>query len=277
MRKRKKVILYTFLTLLSLVMFYPFLHMLSASFKTNEELFSGIGLIPKEFSFDGFINGWAGVGDNTFGVFLMNSFKLVIPTVLFTIISSVFVAYGFARFHFPYKKILFTIMIATLMLPQAVVIVPRYLLFNKLGWLDTYLPFYMPAIFATFPFFTFMLIQFIRGIPKELDEAATLDGCNSFTILTRIHLPLLKPAMFSVGIFQFIWVWNDFFNPLIYINSVDKYPLSLGLRLFMDAEGSIVWSEVMAMSIVTITPCILLFFFAQRYFVEGIASSGLKG
>ncbi|MBD1382479.1 carbohydrate ABC transporter permease [Metabacillus arenae] len=277
MKKRQKVILYSFLTLFSLVMFYPFLHMLSATFKSNEEIFSGIGLIPNEFSFSGFINGWAGMGDNTFGVFLMNSFKLVIPTVIFTIISSVVVAYGFARFNFPLKKLLFTIMLATLMLPQAVVIVPRYLLFNKLGWLDTYLPFYMPAIFATFPFFTYMLIQFIRGIPKELDEAATLDGCNSFTILTRIHLPLLKPAMFSVGIFQFIWVWNDFFNPLIYINSVDKYPLALGLRLFMDAEGSIVWNEVMAMSIVTIIPCVLLFFFAQRYFVEGISSSGLKG
>jgi len=277
MRKRRSVFLYVLLILLGIIMIYPFFFMLSATFKTNEEIFSGIGLIPKSFSFDAFINGWQGIGNNTFGTFLLNSFKIVIPTVLFTIISSVLVGYGFARFHFPLKKIFFGIMIGTLMLPQAVVIVPRYLLFRDFGWLDTYLPFYMPALFATFPFFTFMLVQFMRGIPRELDESAIMDGCNSFTILTKILIPLLKPALFSIGIFQFVWTWNDYFNSLIYINSVDKFSISLGLQLFMDSEGTIAWNEMMAMSFVTILPCVLIFFFAQRYFVEGIATSGLKG
>lgn len=277
MKKRNTILLYAFLIIFGLVLIYPFLFMVSATFKTNEEIFTGIGLIPDHFSFEAFRNGWQGIGETTYGMFLMNSIKLVVPTVLFTIVSSVIVAYGFARFEFPFKKMLFGIMVATLMLPQAVVIVPRYLLFHKLGWLDTYLPFYVPALLATFPFFTFMLIQFIRGLPKELDESAILDGCNSFMILTKIHLPLLKPALISVGIFQFMWTWNDFFNSLIYINSVEKYPVSLGLRMFLDAEGAVSWNEIMAMSVVTIFPCVLVFFICQKYFVSGISTSGLKG
>jgi oligogalacturonide transport system permease protein len=167
-------------------------------------------------------------------------------------------------------------MLSTLMLPNAVIIIPRYILFNSLDWLDSYLPFIIPAIFATNSFFIFMLVQFLRGIPKELDESAVIDGCNSFMILARILLPLSKPALFSAAIFQFIWTWNDFFNVLIYVNSIKKYTVSLGLRMALDIQAAVNWNQVMAMSVVAIVPPVLVFFFSQKHFVEGIATTGIK-
>jgi len=202
---------------------------------------------------------------------------LVVPTVIASIVSSVSVAYGFARFKFPFKKVLFALVIATLMLPNAIIIIPKYILFKNFGWLNTYLTFWIPALFATYSFFIFMLVQFLRGIPRELDESAIIDGCNSFTILIRILIPLAKPALFSVGIFQFIWRWNDFFNVLVYINSVSKFPLALALRMSIDITDVVAWNRLMAMSVLTMVPPILIFFFAQKYFVEGIATTGLKG
>lgn len=223
-----------------------------------------------------YTEGWKGSGQFTFGVFFVNTLKLVIPTVICTLISSVIVAYGFARFEFPMKKILFMFMLSTLMLPNAVIIIPRYILFNSLDWLDSYLPFTIPAIFATNSFFIFMLVQFLRGIPKELDESAVIDGCSSFAILVRILLPLSRPSIFSAAIFQFIWTWNDFFNVLIYVNSIKKYTISLGLRMALDIQAAVNWNHVMAMSVVAIIPPVLVFFFSQKHFVEGIATTGIK-
>ncbi|NLW55256.1 MAG: carbohydrate ABC transporter permease [Firmicutes bacterium] len=272
-----KIVVYMFLTILGIVMIYPLLWLISSSFRTNQEIFTSMGLIPKQIITDSYVKGWRGSGQYSYGVFFLNTFKLVIPTVLFTLISSVLVAYGFARFKFPLKKFLFAMMISTLMLPNAVIIIPRYILYRNLGWLDSYLPFTIPALFATYSFFIFMLVQFIRGIPRELDESARIDGCNSFDILVRIIIPLSKPALFSAGIFQFIWRWNDFLNVLIYITSVRKYTLSLALRMSMDITDSVAWNQLMAMSVLTMVPPILIFFFAQKYFVEGIATTGLKG
>jgi oligogalacturonide transport system permease protein len=266
-----------FLTVFALVMVYPLIWLFFASFKENNEIFGSLSLLPKEIVWDSYAKGWKGSGQFTFGVFLLNTFKMVVPVVLFTLVSSILVAYGFARFRFPMKNLLFAVMISTLMLPNAVIIIPRYILFNELGWLNSYLPFTIPALFACYPFFIFMLVQFFRGLPRELDESATIDGCNSFVVLTRILLPLCKPALFSAAIFQFIWTWNDFFNSLIYINSVKKFTLALGLRMSLDISSAAKWNEVMAMSMVAIIPCVIIFFFAQRYFVEGIATTGLKG
>ncbi len=280
-KKKSKVLLkttlsYLFLSLFGLIMIYPLIWMFFASYKPNDEIFGSLALLPKNVVWNSFSKGWKG-GQFTFGLFFMNTFKLVIPTVLFTLFSSCLVAYGFARFTFPFKKILFGLMISTLMLPNAVIIIPRYILFNRFDWLDSYLPFTIPALFACYPFFIFMLVQFLRGLPKELDESATIDGCNSFTILVKILLPLLKPALFSAAIFQFIWTWNDFFNSLIYISSVKKYTLALGLRMTLDSTAAANWSQIMAMSTLAILPCVLIYFFAQKYFVEGIATTGLKG
>lgn len=272
------IMTYILLIVIAIVMVYPLIWLFFGSFKTNDELFSSIGLFPKSFSLDSYLKGWQGIGKNNYTVFFLNTFKMVIPTVLFTVASSTLVAYGFSRFEFPIKKLLFSLMISTLMLPQTVIIIPRYILFSKFGWLNSYLPFIVPAILACNPFFIFMMVQFLRGIPRELDESAVIDGCNPFSILIRILLPLAKPAIFSAGLFQFIWTWNDFFNSLIFINSVGKYTLSLALRIAIDSTGAIVnWNEVLAMSVVAIIPPVLIFFFGQRYFVEGIATTGLKG
>lgn len=276
-KKINRMIIYILLILVGIMMVFPLIWLISAALKPNNEIFGTLSLIPSRFVWESFTEGWKGSGQFTFGVFFLNTVKLVIPVMLFTLLSSIVVAYGFARFEFPLKKVLFMLMLATLMLPNAVIIIPRFILFDNFGWLDSYRPFYIPAIFATNSFFIFMLVQFLRGIPKELDESAVIDGCNSFMILTRILIPLSKPALFSAAIFQFIWTWNDFFNTLIYVNSVKKFTIALGLRMAIDIQGAVNWNQIMAMSLVAIIPPILVFFFSQKHFVEGIATTGLKG
>ncbi len=275
--KARNLLQYAILTLFAFMMTYPLIWLFFASFKDNSEIFGSLQLLPKHIVWDAYAKGWEGTGQFTFGVFLLNTVRLVVPTVLFTVVSCAIVAYGFARFQFALRGLLFAVMISTLMLPNAVIIIPRYILFKELGWLNSYLPFTIPALFACYPFFIFLLIQFFRGLPRELDESATIDGCNSFGILTKILLPLSKPALFSAAIFQFIWTWNDFFNSLIYINSVKKFTVALGLRMSLDVNAAAQWNQVMAMSIVAIVPCVVIFFAAQKYFVEGIATTGLKG
>jgi oligogalacturonide transport system permease protein len=266
-----------FLSLFGLLFIYPLVWLVSASFKPNQDVFSTIGLIPSTFIWDSYIKGWVGIGKNSFSTFFTNTFIMVVPVVILTALSSTIVAYGFARFNFPLKKLMFALMMATLMLPDAVIMIPRYILFKNFGWLNTYLPFYIPAMLAVHAFFVYLLIQFFRGIPRDLDEAAVIDGCGSFRILTKVLVPLAKPALFSVCIFQFIWTWNEFFNALIYINSVSKFTVALGLRMVLDNEGAVQWNQVMAMSVLTILPCVIVFFIAQKHFVDGISTTGLKG
>lgn len=272
-----QLITYSFVAVVGIVMVYPILFMFFASFKTNEEIFSSLKLLPDHFSLDSYIQGWKGSGKMNYTKYFINTFVLVVPTTLITVVTTSLVAYGFARFRFPMKKVLFIILITTLMLPNAVIIIPRYTLFNKFGWIDSYLPFYVPALLACYPFFIFMLIQFLRGLPKELDESAYMDGCGTFRIYWSILIPLMKPALFSAGLFQFLWTYNDYMNSLIYINSATKFTISLALRMSLDAESIVIWSKVMAMAFVAVVPLIVLFFTAQKYFVEGIATSGLKG
>lgn len=272
-----KTISYAFLIALAYIMVYPLLWVVGASFKSNQEIFGTLSLLPKHPVFGAFKAGWVGTGQYGFSTFMANTFIMVLPTVLFTVISSTLIGYGFARFEFPLKKALFALMLSTLMIPATVVIIPRYIFFKRLGWLDSYMPFIMPALLGCFPFFNFMMVQFIRGIPREIDESGKMDGCNSFVILTRLLLPLCKSAMFSVVVFQFVWSWNDFLNVLIYISSVAKYPVALGLRMTMDISTEFDWNQIMAMSLVSILPPILVFFAAQKYFVTGIATTGMKG
>lgn len=258
------------------VFLFPILWMVFGTFKDNIELFSSMSLLPRSFNLDSYVNGWKGTANISFGTFFKNSFILVGSTTIFTLISSILIGYGFARFNFPFKKVLFVIMIGTMMLPNAVLVVPRYILFNALGWIDTYKVFYIPALFGCYPFFTFMFVQFFRSVPKELDEAAKIDGCNSFNVLIRILLPLLKPVIVSCIVFQAAWTWEDFFNPLIYISSTRNYPVSLGLRMNLDTAAAIDYPNLLAMSTLSIVPIALLFFFAQKAFVEGISSTGIK-
>ncbi|BFT72529.1 carbohydrate ABC transporter permease [Paenibacillus sp. P36] len=274
----RKAIKHIALLLLGWLMIYPLIWLFMSSFKTNADLFGTLNLWPSKFVWDSYVKGWAGTGQYTYTTFFYNTFLLVIPTVVLTVLSSVLVAYGFARFKFPLRNLMFVLMISTLMLPHTVIIIPRYLIFRNMGWLDSFFPFIVPAAFGCFPFFIFMMVQFIRGLPKELDESAVMDGCNPPTILFRILLPLCMPAMISAAIFQFIWTWNDFFNPLIFINSVKKFPISLALRMTIDSTGgTIEWNQIMAMAVLAILPPVLVFFFSQKYFVEGIATTGIKG
>lgn len=268
---------YALLILLGLVLIFPLIYLISSSFKETNEIFASVRILPQRFTLDGYINGWRGAGQHTFGRYMSNSFLLTIPCVLFTILSSSVVAYGFSRFEFPGKKLFFSLMMALMMLPGAVLIIPRYLLFMRLNWINSYMPFWMPSLLATSSFFIYMFVQFFRGLPVDLDEAATIDGCGSFGVFLHILLPLCKPAIISAAIFQFIWTWNDFMSQYIYISSVSKYTVSLGLRMAIDGTSRIEWSNVLAMSVVSMIPSTLVFLFLQKYFVEGIATSGLKG
>ncbi|MGL5949884.1 MAG: carbohydrate ABC transporter permease [Cetobacterium sp.] len=270
--------LYSILIVIGTIMIYPLLWMVGGAFKSNAEIFSSISIIPKgEIVLDSFTKAWSGIGSHTFTRYFANTFMIVITKTIFTVISSVFIAYGFARFEYPYKKILTAILIATLMLPESVLFVPQYVMFKQFGWIDTYKPLTIPFIFGTHTFFIFMMIQFFRGIPKDLDEAAIIDGCNYFQVLFHILVPVIKPAIITTFLIQFIWSFNDFLNPLLYVYSVEKYPISLALRMSMDLGAAVQWSEIMALSVLATIPPIVLFLFTQKYFVEGISTSGLKG
>ncbi len=278
--RREKIsawIRYTILLFVGLLMLYPLAWMFSASFKPNHEIFTTLGLWPTHATWDGFINGWKTGTEYTFGHYMLNTFKYVIPKVILTIISSTVVAYGFARFEIPWKNFWFGTLIATMLLPSTVLLIPQYLMFREMGMLNSYMPLYLPVAFATQGFFVFMLIQFLRGVPRDMEEAAQIDGCNSWQVLWYVVVPILKPAIISVALFQFMWSMNDFIGPLIYVYSVDKYPIALALKMSIDVTEGAPWNEILAMASISILPSIIVFFLAQRYFVQGVTSSGIKG
>ncbi len=260
-----------------LVMLYPLFWMVAASFKPNHEIFGSIGLWPQSPTLDGVIQGWRTGTEYSFATYLLNSFAFIIPKVVLTVISSVLVAYGFARFRMPGKGLWFGLMVATILLPKSVLLIPQYLMFRQFGWLDTYLPLYIPCAFATDGFFVFMVVQFLRGIPPDMEEAAVIDGCNSVQVLWHVVVPVIMPAIISVALFQFMWSLNDFLYPLIYLSSVGKYPVALALKMAIDVTEATAWNQVLAMSTIALLPSLIVFFLAQRYFVEGITSGAVKG
>lgn len=268
---------YTLLTVVGLIMLYPLIWLIGASFKTNSEIFGSIGFIPREPTIEGYIKGWETSTPYTFGRFFWNTFLIILPKTIFTAISCALVAYGFARFEFPFKKILFASLIATLLLPNVVTRIPQYILFRDLGWLDTYLPLWVPSAFAGDAFFVFMLVQFLRAIPRDMEEAARVDGANSMQTLIYIVVPMLTPALISVMLFQFMWTMNDFLGPLIYLSSVEKFPVSLALKLSIDTTEAFDWNRILAMSVLALLPALIVFFIAQKYFIEGISAGGVKG
>ncbi|MES2959875.1 MAG: carbohydrate ABC transporter permease [Pseudomonadota bacterium] len=267
----------TLLLAVAVLMLYPLLWLVGASFKSNAQIFSEVGFWPDRFDFGAYAKGWKTSTEYTFATYFANSFLITIPRIAVTVVSCVLVAYAFARFEFWGKKILFAIMIGTMMLPLIVLRLPQYLMFKELGWLDTYLPLVLPSAFATDTFFVFLLVQFLRGIPRDMEEAAVIDGCNPLQLLWHIIVPLLKPAIISVIVFQFIWTMNDFMGPLVYLSSVEKYPVSLALKMSIGATEEVEWANVIAISVVALIPSVAVFFMAQRHFIEGASSSGIKG
>jgi oligogalacturonide transport system permease protein len=271
------VVRYTLLCGVGFLMLYPLIWLVGASFKSNTEIFTQVGFWPSKFELEPYVKGWNTSTEYTFTRYFANSFLIVIPRIIVTVISCVLVAYAFARFDFFGKKVLFGIMVATMMLPQIVLRIPQYIMFQQFDMIDSYAPLVLPSAFATDTFFVFMLVQFLRGIPRDMEEAAQMDGCNSLQMLWYIIVPLLKPAIISVIVFQFIWTMNDFIGPLIYLSSVEKYPVSLALKLSIGATEEVEWNSVIAISVLALVPSVVVFFAAQRHFVDGVASTGLKG
>ncbi len=267
----------TVLLAVAVIMLYPLLWLVGASFKTNTEIFTEVGFWPSRLDFGSYAKGWKTSTEYTFATYFLNSFLITVPRIVVTVLSCVLVAYAFARFAFWGKQLLFSIMVGTMMLPLIVLRLPQYLMFKELGWLDSYLPLIVPSAFATDTFFVFMLVQFLRGIPRDMEEAALIDGCNAVQMLLFIIVPLLKPAIISVIVFQFIWTMNDFMGPLIYLSSVEKYPVSLALKMSIGATEEVEWANVIAISVVALVPSVAVFFMAQKHFIEGASSSGIKG
>ena len=268
---------YFILIVIGIGMIYPMIWMIGASFRDNNaEIFSSIGFIPKNPTVQGYLDGWNAT-NYSYGHYMINTYKFVIPKVIGTVISATVTAYAFTRFRFKGRGFWYGLMLATLFLPQVVLNVPQFLLFTKMGWVDSYLPLVVPSSFACDTYLVFMMVQIMRSVPKELEEAAEIDGCNSLQRLILIMVPMVQPAVVSSALFQFMWSSNDFMGPLIYINSTRKFPAALGLRLFMDTETGFQWNKVLALSIITILPSLIVFFLAQDQFVEGISAGGVKG
>lgn len=258
-------------------MLYPVAWLIAASFKETNTIFSDPGLIPKAFTLENYAKGWSGIGIVGFGTFFKNSFIISLLCVVFNVVFCSLTAYAFARLRFKLRKFWFTIMMLTLMLPGHVTTIPRYVIFRSFGWVDTFLPLIVPKLFATDAFFIFLLVQFIRSLPKDLDESAVIDGCGKLGIYLRIILPLTVPALITTMLFTFLWNWDDFFNQLLYLNTPANYTVPLGLRLFLDSTGISSWGPMFAMSVLAIVPCFVLFFSLQKYFVQGISTTGIKG
>jgi len=258
-------------------MLYPLLWLFASSFKGPDEIWTNVSsLIPRSFTLENYVNGWAGFGGITFTTFYKNSFIYAGLGTLITVMASGVVAYGFARIEFAGRNIWFACMLATLMLPVQVQIIPQYIVFSKIGWINTFIPLLLPRIGGT-AFFIFMIMQFIRGIPKEMDEAAEIDGCGKGGIFFRIILPQITPALITAAIFSFYWTWEDFLTPLIYLNKPVLYTISMALRSFADPSANTDWGAIFAMSSLSLVPVFIIFIAFQRYLVEGISTTGLKG
>jgi multiple sugar transport system permease protein len=261
--------------ILGFFMLYPILWMISNSFKTTKEIFNSISLIPKSFNFDNYVKGWRYNNSTTFAVFFKNSFVYSILATLGAVLSSSLVAYGFSRIHFRGSGFWYSCMFLTLMLPYQVVMVPQFIIFQKIGWVNTFLPLIVPH-FCGQAFFIFLMVQFIRGIPTELDQSAMIDGCKKIVIFSRIIFPLIKPALITSTIFSFYWRWDDFLGPLLYLNRPRSFTVSLALRMFSDPMSSTDWGAIFAMGTLSLIPVFTVFIVFQKYIVQGLVASGLK-
>ena len=270
-----RIITYIILIFAAVICLFPFLWMVSTSFKETSEIYKmPPDLIPTNPTIQNYIEGWKGAD---FGLFFKNSLFITIIATVGTVLSSAFVAYGFARFKARFSGLLFTILLATMMLPTQVTLIPQYLMYNKMGMVNTYFPLLIPSWLGGGAFNIFLFIQFFRTLPKELDEAAKIDGANSFQIFTKIMLPAVKPVMLAVLVMSLVYNWNDFFSPLIYLNDNKKFTIAIGLQFFKGSQGNVQIGQMMAMSLVALLPVLIIFAVCQKYFIQGIKMSGLKG
>ncbi|BBC37963.1 ABC transporter, permease protein [Streptomyces graminofaciens] len=259
------------------VILYPVIWVVGGSFKKSEDIVGSLDLFPTDPIVANYTRLSDGIADIPISTFFVNSLTLAVGSVIGILVSCSLTAYAFAKIRFAGRNLLFTLMIGTLLLPYHVLLIPQYVLFRNMGAIDTYTPLLLPKYLATEAFFVFLMVQFMRNLPKELDEAARLDGCGHFRIYWSIVLPLCRPALITSAIFTFINAWNDFMGPLIYVNTPDKYTVSLGLKMFVDQDAVANYGGMIAMSLVALLPVLAFFLAFQRYLIDGMATSGLKG
>ena len=260
----------------ALLMVYPLIWLAVSSLKNDAEIFSNESFWPSEIQFANYVRGWEGTAA-PFSRFFVNSFIVSVAAVIGNVLVCSVVAFAFARIDFRFKPFWFALMLGTIMLPHHATLIPQYFIFLKLGWVNTFLPLIAPKWLAVDAFFVFLMVQFIRGIPRELDEAAYMDGASTFTIYWRIVLPLMRPALIATAIFTFIWTYEDFLTPLVYLSDIALYTVPQGLRLMMSTTGQSSWGPLLAMSLLSLIPLLVVFLVFQRRLVEGIATTGLKG
>lgn len=277
-RKIGTVVYHVLVFLGGIVMIYPLLWMVMSSFKETSTVFTtASSLIPEKFVLENYANGWKGFAGVSFATFFRNSFFIAVTATFGTLVSSAVVAYALKRLNFKLRGVLFICVLSTMMLPAQILMIPQYLWYNQLGWTGTYLPMILPFWFATQGFFVYLIMNFIEGIPKDLDEAAKIDGCSYYGIFVKIIMPLIVPSLLTSAIFSFIWRWDDYLSALLYINKTKMYPVAMALKNFCDPGSSSDYGAMFAMSTLSIIPAVVIFLIFQKSLVEGIASSGIKG
>jgi multiple sugar transport system permease protein len=263
------------LVVVLVVMIYPLVWLVGASFKPENQIFTTVSPFPLDFTFGNYLSGWTATG-TSFGLYLANSIVISACVVVGNVVSCSLAAYAFARLDFAFKKMWFAVMLGTLMLPFQATLIPQYTIFYQLNWINTFLPLVVPYLLAYDAFFIFLMVQFIRGIPKELDEAAALDGAGHGRVFVSVILPLLRPALITTTILTFIWTFNDFLRQLVYLSDHTRYTAPLGLNSFVDKASGSSYGGMLAMSVVTLVPTVAVFLISQKRLVDGVANTGIK-
>ena len=259
----------------SALMVYPLIWLVVSSFKPNDQIFRDLSIFTTNLTVENYVNGWNDL-QFPFSTFLLNSTVISVGAILGNLLSCSLAAYAFGRLKFKGRNLLFAIMLATIMLPFQVVLVPQFTIFKELGWLNTFLPLIVPKFLATDAFFVFLMVQFIRALPNEIFEAARIDGAGHIRTFLQVTLPLMIPALATTAIFTFIWTWGDFFGPLIYLRIPESFPVSVALKGFLDAQSSSDFGSMFAMSVVSLIPLFVVFLVGQKYLIKGFATTGIK-
>ena len=274
-RRRSSILRHAGLIIFGLFMLYPLIWMAVSAFKPSHLVLTDPSIIPTELTLENFRNGWH-VAGLPFWVFFGNSLVLAISCIVGNLFACSLTAYALARLNFKARKWYFAIVLVSVMLPIHAVIIPQYIVFSHLDLVNTFIPLVLPKFLATDAFFIFLMVQFIRGIPRELDQAAVVDGAGPFRVFWYVIFPLMRPALVTTTIFTFIWTWNDFFGQLIYLTDSPIWTVPIALNALVDSESNQGTGTLMAMSVLSLIPILLFFAFAQKYLIRGISTTGLK-
>ncbi|MCD5029217.1 carbohydrate ABC transporter permease [Enterococcus asini] len=274
--RRKNLLFDAIVLIVAVLMLYPIFWLIFSSLKPNSDIFqTATQLFPRTWTLDNYIKGFEGIAGVPFVTYIFNSLRIALIATVGAVCSSALIAYGFARIPFKGKKFWFACVLVTMMMPQEIIMVPQYLWFGKLDWINTILPVTVPSYFGQ-AFFIFLMNQFIQGIPTELDEAAKIDGCGRVGIFFKVILPLLKSSLATSAIFSFYWKWEELIGPMLYLTKPESYTVSIALKQFLDSSSSSNWGAMFAMSVVSLVPVLIIFFMFQKYIVQGISTTGLK-